>query len=158
MSVCGTSGNSVEPLELFAAPVRSSSVQPKHPLPPVRPLRRPSRRPSLPVTRNYQRSGMDHSEASFQCTLRQVRNIDRNSIGYAFWPRLRVSPNLRLTNIAGETLGFRRWGFSPQLSLLMPAFSLAYAPPVLPLELHCLRDALLPITALAGSRSFGRRL
>jgi len=45
-------------------------------------------------------------------------------------------PNLRLTNIAGETLGFRRTGFSPVLSLLMPAFSLEYAPPVLPLKLH----------------------
>jgi hypothetical protein len=30
-----------------------------------------------------------------------------------------------------ETLGFRRAGFSPALSLLMPAFSLARAPPLL---------------------------
>jgi hypothetical protein len=46
-------------------------------------------------------------------------------------------PNLRLTNMAGEALGFRRTGFSPVFSLLMPAFSLLCAPPVLPLELHC---------------------
>ena len=147
MSVYGTSGNSVVPLELFAAPLCPSFFTPKGSIPPVRPLRHSSKWPSLTVARNYQRSGMGRREASFQCTLRQVRNIDRNSIGYAFWPRLRVSPNLRLTNIAGETLGFRRCGFSPQLSLLMPAFSLVHAPPVLTLWLHCLHDALLPITA-----------
>lgn len=53
-------------------------------------------------------------------------------------------PNLRLTNIAGEPLGFRRTGFSPVLALLMPAFSLVYAPPVLPLKLHCIHNAPLP--------------
>ena len=158
VSVYGTSGHSVMPLELFAAPICLSFFTPKGSIPPARPLRLPSRRPSLAVARNDQRSGMRRLEASFQCTLRQVRNIDRNSIGYAFWPRLRVSPNLRLTNIAGETLGFRRTGFSPVLSLLMPAFSLVHAPPVLTLQLHCLHDALLPITTLVGSRSFGRRL
>ena len=31
------------------------------------------------------------------------------------------------------------------LSLLMPAFSLVNAPPVLPLKLHCEHDAPLPI-------------
>ena len=53
-----------------------------------------------------------------------------------------------MTNIAGETLDFRRKGFSPFLSLLMPAFSLAYAPPLLPLRLHCILNAPLPIILL----------
>ena len=35
-----------------------------------------------------------------------------------------------------ETLGFRRAGFSPALSLLMPAFSLARAPPLLTVRLR----------------------
>ena len=54
-------------------------------------------------------------------------------------------PNFRLTNIAGKTLGFRRRGFSPLLSLLVSAFSLLHAPPVLTLELHCMDDAPLPL-------------
>jgi hypothetical protein len=40
------------------------------------------------------------------------------------------------------------------LSLLVPAFSLERAPPVLPLRLHGAPDAPLPI-ALRRSRSFG---
>src|SRR5437588_9212816 len=35
-----------------------------------------------------------------------------------------------------ETLGFRRAGFSPALSLLIPAFSLARAPPLLTVRLR----------------------
>ena len=51
----------------------------------------------------------------------QHRNIDLFSITYAFRPRLRY----RLTHwriiLPQETLGLRRPGFSPGLSLLMPA-------------------------------------
>lgn len=57
-------------------------------------------------------------------------------------------PYLRLTNIAGETLGFWCTGFSPVFSLLIPAFSLLYAPPVLTLKLHRIHNAPLPITLL----------
>ena len=108
VSVCGTSGHGVVPLELFSAPINPSSFSPKRSVPPVQPFCQSSKWPSLPVARNNQRSGMGYLEASFQCTPRRIRNINRNSIGYAFWPRLRVSSNLRLTNMAGETLGFRR--------------------------------------------------
>lgn len=65
-------------------------------------------------------------------------------------------PNFRLTNIAGKTLGFRRRGFSPLLSLLVSAFSLLHAPPVLTLELHCMDDAPLPLY-ICRARSFGGR-
>lgn len=49
------------------------------------------------------------------------------------------------TNVAGETLGFRRPGFSPGYVLLMPAFSLLAAPTNLTIYLHCSQNApLLP--------------
>ena len=43
-----------------------------------------------------------------------------------------------------ETLDFRRAGFSPALSLLVPAGSLPYAPPVLSIWLQRQRNAPLP--------------
>ena len=49
-----------------------------------------------------------------------------------------------------ETLGFRRTGFSPVLSLLTPAFSLPDAPELLARLLQCIGNAPLPIT-LAGN-------
>ena len=39
-------------------------------------------------------------------------------------------------NVDQETLGLRRSGFSPDLSLLMPTFSLPAAPPHLAVRLH----------------------
>jgi hypothetical protein len=48
------------------------------------------------------------------------------------------------TNVAGETLGFRRPGFSPDYVLLMPAFSLPNAPINLTVYLHRNRNAPLP--------------
>ncbi len=45
---------------------------------------------------------------------------------------------------AAETLGIRRWGFSPHESLLIPTFALATTPHRLPLVLHCRSDAPLP--------------
>ncbi len=44
--------------------------------------------------------------------------------------------NLGRTNLAQETLGFRRGRFSLPFSLLIPAFSLVRCPPVLPVRLH----------------------
>ncbi len=41
------------------------------------------------------------------------RNINRLSIGYAFFGLTLGSPNLGLTNVAPETLDIRRFGFSP---------------------------------------------
>ena len=41
-----------------------------------------------------------------------------------------------MITIAQKTLGFRRAGFSPALSLLMPAFSLLYSPVVLAVDLQ----------------------
>ena len=59
--------------------------------------------------------------------------------GYTLGP-----PNPWLITIAKETLGFRRPGFSPELRLLMPAFSLLTTPPKLTLELQRSEDAPLP--------------
>ena len=39
-------------------------------------------------------------------------------------------------SLAQETLGFRRTGFSPVLSLLMSAFALEEPPAVLTIDLH----------------------
>ncbi len=44
--------------------------------------------------------------------------------------------NLQRTNLPEETLGFRRTGFSPVFSLLIPAFSLPPRPPLLPVRLR----------------------
>src|SRR6188768_400271 len=43
-------------------------------------------------------------------------------------------------NVAQETLGFRRQGLSPCLSLLMSAFALLIAPASLSRHLHSLRE------------------
>jgi len=52
-------------------------------------------------------------------------------------PGLGLGPtNLGRTNLAQEPLGFRRGGFSPPCSLLIPAFALVRCPPVLPVRLH----------------------
>jgi len=44
-----------------------------------------------------------------------------------------------------ETLGFRRAGFSPALSLLMSAWSLLYSPAVLTIDLQPEQNAPLPL-------------
>ena len=54
-----------------------------------------------------------------------------------------------------ETLGFRRVGFSPTLSLLTPAFSLPNAPQLLTRLLHRPWNAPLPTLR---SSSFGAML
>ena len=50
-----------------------------------------------------------------------------------------------------EPLGFRRVGFSPTLSLLMSAFSLPAAPPLLTKQLHRRWNAPLPDTLACES-------
>ena len=58
-----------------------------------------------------------------------------------------------------ETLGFRRAGFSPALSLLIPAFSLARAPPLLTVWLRRGVQRSSTDFAIAGeSRCFGIQL
>ena len=47
--------------------------------------------------------------------------------------------------MAGETLVFRRVGFSPTLSLLMPTFSFVAAPPDLTVRLQRNYNAPLPL-------------
>src|SRR3954462_8099785 len=62
--------------------------------------------------------------------------------------------NPERTNLPQETLGLRWKGFSPFLSLLMPAGSLLTTPPVLTIWLHGCENAPLPICAPAGARLF----
>ena len=50
--------------------------------------------------------------------------------------------------MAGETLVFRRVGFSPTLSLLMPTFSFVAAPPDLTVRLQRNYNAPLPLDLL----------
>ena len=51
-----------------------------------------------------------------------------------------------MTSIAQESLGLRRPGISPGLSLLMSAFSLVSAPPSIAIRLQCTNNAPLPNT------------
>ena len=64
------------------------------------------------------------------------RNINLIPITYAFRPRLRVRLTLSGISLLEETLGLRRPGFSPGLSLLMSASSLAVPPRYLSVSLH----------------------
>ena len=79
----------------------------------------------------------------FQNTCR-LRNINLISIDYALRPHLRsrLTPGRRTW--PWETLGLRRPGFSPGLSLLMSASSLVCAPRSLTVTLRRTDDALLP--------------
>src|SRR5690606_27164301 len=55
------------------------------------------------------------------------RNINLLSIAYASRPQLRARLTRGRIILPQETLGLRRPGFSPGLSLLMPAYSLLTA-------------------------------
>ena len=64
-------------------------------------------------------------------------------------------------NLAQETFGFRREGFSPSLSLLMPAYSLQYTPYVLTVILQGVQNAPLPpleSRKILSVHSFGNML
>src|SRR5690606_5486666 len=63
-------------------------------------------------------------------------NINQLPIDYAFLPRLRGRLTLRRLTLREESLGFRRAGFSPALSLLMSAFALPIPPADLSIHLH----------------------
>src|SRR5438067_9527366 len=60
-------------------------------------------------------------------------------------------------NLPRETLGLRRTGFSPVLSLLISASALVEPPPLLPVWLRRRYDAPLP-PPLRATRSFGTML
>ena len=79
------------------------------------------------------------------------RNINLLYIGYACQPHLspRLTQGGRALPLA--TLGFRRMGFSPILSLLTPAFSLLNTPAVLSVNLRRVKYAPLPIKLLSNS-------
>jgi hypothetical protein len=64
---------------------------------------------------------------------------------------------LQRTSLPEEPLGFRCMGFSPILSLLMSASSLATSPPLLPLWLRPNGNAPLPLV-LRQVQRFGGRL
>ncbi len=63
-----------------------------------------------------------------QSILRWYRIFNLFPIAYALQPWLRVSTNPEKISFTQETLDFRRAGFSPALSLLMPASALIYSP------------------------------
>jgi hypothetical protein len=66
--------------------------------------------------------------ARFNChSLR--RNINLLAITYAFRPRLSTPAYPGKIDLTQETLGLRRTGFSPVLSLLISASALPIAPP-----------------------------
>src|SRR3989338_7279835 len=75
------------------------------------------------------------------------RNINRLAIGVPC-SKARLSlgpPNPPMIVIAEETSGLRRPGFSPELRLLIPTFSLPNAPANFTVDLHCNGNALLPL-------------
>ena len=74
----------------------------------------------------------------------RLRNINLISIDYALRPHLRTRLTPSRRTWLWETLGLRRTGFSPVLSLLMSASSLVYAPLSLTVQLQRIDDALLP--------------
>jgi hypothetical protein len=67
------------------------------------------------------------------------RTINRLSIGYAFWPRLRpASPDADEPCVG--TLRVSAMAILTPLTLLMPTFSLPIAPQGFPLLLRCVRE------------------
>ncbi len=58
-----------------------------------------------------------------------------------------------MITIAEETLGFRRSGFSPDLWLLIPTFSLPNAPAYFTVHLHSIGNAPLPLVKLKFNES-----
>src|SRR3989344_1625373 len=75
------------------------------------------------------------------------RNINRLSIAIPY-PKAWLSlgtPNPPMIAIAEETSGLRRTGLSPVLRLLIPTFSLPNAPASFTADLHCIRNAPLPL-------------
>jgi hypothetical protein len=70
-----------------------------------------------------------------------------------------VLTNPERINLPQETLGLRRAGFSPALSLLMSAYSLPFRPTVLTVDLlPTMECSPTPPTQNAESHSFGNVL
>src|SRR3990167_10743088 len=98
--------------------------------------------------------------------MRQSKNCDK--IVQEYWPAfpsttpfgLALGPtNPGTIRVAQETLGLRCPGFSPGFLLLMPTFSLPYAPATLASHLQCIRKAPLPFARASltlGTRSISK--
>src|SRR3546814_10464708 len=82
-------------------------------------------------------------------------NINLLPIDYAFLPRLRGRLTLRRLTLRKETLGFRRAGFSPALSLLMSAFALPIPPADFSIHLHRLTERSSTAHTEVCTPSFG---
>src|SRR5437868_5603477 len=82
-------------------------------------------------------------------------NINQLPIDYGFRPRLRGRLTLRRLTLRKETLGFRRAGLSPALSLLMSAFALPIPPA--DLSIHLQRRTERSSTAQTSRRTFAPR-
>ena len=95
VSVCSTVGNAVDALGIFSAPVNLSSfahkgrTSPASAFLPLFQETQPKPSPELPTVRDQV------FESVLPLPASRVRNFDRISIGYAFWPRLRD----RLTSV-----------------------------------------------------------
>src|SRR5690606_20005673 len=76
-------------------------------------------------------------------------------IDYGFRPRLGGRLTLRRVTLRKETLGFRRAGFSPALSLLMSAFALPIPPADLTIHLHRLTERSSTAHSKLCTLSFG---
>src|ERR1051325_2161331 len=75
---------------------------------------------------------------------------------FRFNPYFRPTTYPEQINFTQETLGLRRAGFSPALSLLMPTESFLIAPTVLPVPLHSYR--MLAYHDYSSSKASVRRL
>src|SRR5690606_4384765 len=85
------------------------------------------------------------------------RNINLLAIAYASRPRLRYRLTRGRIILPQETLGLRRPGFSPGLSLLMPAYSLVTAVSSR-YRLPCISVTTLAYRSQKRARSFGTKL
>ena len=75
--------------------------------------------------------------------------LNQIGIDYSLRPRLSTRLTLGGRTFPQESLGFRRAGIQPALSLLMSAFSLPSAPWSVTLPLRCPWDAFLPLRLAA---------
>ena len=95
-----------------------------------------SKDPCLPPFPGTTNARYTYPSPSPHRTTIKCWNINQLPIDYAFLPRLRGRLTLRRLTLREETLGFRREGFSPPLSLLMSAFALPIPPADLTVHLR----------------------
>ena len=123
----------------------------------LRGFSRQSIRPLLPVSPGFALRHR-HPSAGGSPGLRphfapppRGRNINRLSIGYAIWPRLRpASPDADEPSVGN--LRYSANVILTHFSLLMPTFSLDGAPVRFPLHLRCALNAPLPHHSAVGAR------